>query len=156
MRTALALVLSVSALAGVAAQTTTATATLAPASTRVCGQIKHGPHARYQSVVSGIKSDGTTWTVIATGVSCGYAISMSPGLLKQWATARIGAPLKLAGATCLKMTDQGYSGQGTSSGGFLCHKGQGPPTSVFGPATFTARETNPYTVAQIKAFFGIK
>ena len=106
--------------------------------------------------MSGIKSDGTTWTVIATGLPCSYALARTPGLLKQWAAARIGAALKLAGFTCSKMTDQGYSGQGTSSGGFLCHKGADPAASIFGPSTFTARETNPYTIAQIKAFFGIK
>ena len=155
MRAAIILILVAGALAGATVQAIAAPAA-APANTRICGQITHGPHARYWSVVSGIKSDGTTWTVIATGVPCQYAMAKSPGLLMQWAKARIGAALKLAGATCLKMTDKAYSGQGTSSGGFLCHKGTGPPTSVFGPATFAARETNPYTVAQIKAFFGIK
>lgn len=128
----------------------------APANTRICGQLTHGPHASYLSHVSGIKSTGTTWTVIATGVSCTYATSKTPALLEQWAKAKLGAPLVLAGATCLKMIDSAYSGSGQSSGGFLCHVGSGPPTSIFGPSTFTARETNPYSVAQIKAFFGIK
>ena len=128
----------------------------APASTRICGQLAHGPHASYLSSVSGIKSTGTTWTVIATGVSCKYALAKTPALLKLWAKAKLGAPLTLAGATCLKMIDSAYSGSGQSSGGFLCHVGPGPPTSVFGPSTFTVRETNPYSIAQIKGFFGIK
>ena len=79
----------------------------------------------------------------------------TPGLLKQWAKAKIGAPLKLAGESCIKMIDRAYSGKGTGSGGFMCHKGSAPPTSEFGQKTFAARETNPYTIAQIKAFFHI-
>jgi hypothetical protein len=124
--------------------------------TRVCGQIKNGPYASYLSSVSGIKSKGTTWTVLATDVPCSFALAQTPALLKQWAKAPLGGSLRLTGATCLKMTDGGYSGTGTSSGGFVCHRGAGAPTSVFGARTFAARETNPYTIPQIKAFFGIK
>ncbi len=127
----------------------------APPNTKICGQID-GPHARYLSLVSGIKSDGSRWTIIATGVDCGYAKKQAPGLLKQWSKAKLGASLKLAGASCLKMVDADYSGTGKSSGGFMCHLGSGAPTSIFGPKTFAVRETAPYTVAQIKAFFGIK
>jgi hypothetical protein len=129
----------------------------APPNTRVCGpQIKNGPAASYLSRVSGIKSKGTTWTVLATGVSCSYARAQTPGLLKQWAKAKLGARLTLAHAVCVKMIDSGYSGTGQSSGGFVCHVGAGVPTSIFGQKTFAARETNPYSIAQIKAFFGIK
>jgi hypothetical protein len=128
----------------------------APANTKVCGQIKNGPYASYWSLVSGIKSKGTTWTVLATGVPCSYALAKTPPLLKQWAKAKLGAPLTLAGAACIKMIDRAYSGSGRSSGGFMCHRGSGAPTNVFGPNTFAARETNPYSVKQIKAFFGIK
>ena len=128
---------------------------IAPAATRVCGQMP-GPHASYLSRVSGIKSAGTTWTVIATGVPCSIALAKTPGLLRKWAAAKLGASLALTGNTCLKMIDTGYSGTGTGSGGFLCHRGAGRPTTVFGPRTFTARETSPYTIAQIKAFFGIR
>jgi hypothetical protein len=128
----------------------------APSNSRICGPQIQGPHARYLSAVSGFKSDGTTWTILATGVDCTYARKQTPGLLKQWSKARTGAPLKLAGWSCVKMTDRGYSGAGTASGGLMCHKGSSPPTSVFGQNTFAARETNPYTIAQIKAFFGIR
>ena len=155
MRVAVPIVLSAAVLTGIGTQALAAR-NAAPANTKICGQIKRGPHAKYLSLVSGIRSDGTTWTVIVTGVPCAYAMTKTPGLLKQWAKAKIGAPLKLAGATCLKMTDRAYSGQGTSSGGFMCHRGSGAPTNIFGPSTFAARETAPYTVAQIKAFFGIK
>jgi hypothetical protein len=127
----------------------------APPNTKICGQIK-GPHARYLSLVSGVKSDGSTWTIIVTGVDCSYAKKQTPKLLGQWAKAKLGAPLKLEGASCVKMVDAGYSGSGRSSGGFMCHRGTGAPTSIFGPRTFAARETAPYTVAQIKAFFGVK
>jgi hypothetical protein len=154
VRTTLALVL---AIASAVVPTTVAAAarSAAPPNTRICGQVS-GPHASYRSAVSGLKSQGTTWTVIATGVSCDVAKAKSPGLLKQWAKAKLGGRLTLPGYTCLKMTDGAYSGSGTSSGGFLCHRGSTPATSVFGQGTFTARETAPYTVAQIKAFFGIK
>lgn len=121
----------------------------------VCGQIKHGPHAAYWSNVSGIRSKGTTWTVLATDVSCTYAMKQVPALLKQWQHAKPGARLGLAGATCIVSTDRAYSGSGTSSGGFVCHKGSGA-AAIFSPSTFAARETDPYTVAQIKAFFGLK
>jgi hypothetical protein len=155
VRAASALVLAGAVLALVSLQAVAAPAA-APGSTRICGQIKHGPHAKYLSLVSGIKSDGTTWTVIATGVPCKTALAKTPGLLKRWPKATIGARLPLAGYTCLKMADSAYTGSGQSSGGFLCHRGAGSPTSVFGPNTFTARGTDPYTIPQIKAFFGIK
>jgi hypothetical protein len=152
MTTRLAVVAA--ALASAAVFALHAPAAAAP-NTKICGQIK-GPHARYLSLVSGIKSDGSTWTIIATGVDCSYGKKQTPGLLKQWAKAKLGAPLRLKGASCLKMVDAGYSGSGRSSGGFLCHLGAGLPVSIFGQKTFAARETAPYTVAQIKAFFGIR
>src|SRR5262249_24955202 len=154
MRTTFAVVLVVGAAVALGTSAR-AEITVAPPNTRVCGQIQHGPHASYLSVVSGIRSNGTTWTVIATGVPCGYAMSKTPGLLKLGAKAALGARIALSGYTCLKMTDRSYSGSGTSSGGFLCHRGSTPALTIFGPATFTARETAPYSVAQIKAFFGI-
>lgn len=127
----------------------------APSNTKICTQLK-GPHASYLSLVSGVKSQGSTWTVLATGVPCGAAVKQVPGLLSKWAKAKLGAALPWPGYTCVKMVDRGYDGTGQSSGGVLCHKGAGAPTSVFGPNTFAARETAPYTVLQIKAFFGIK
>lgn len=151
MRSAIAVGL---VLFGLAAQVTSSPAA-APANTKICGQIA-GPHARYLSRVSGIKSSGSTWTIISTGVACSYAKSKAPGLLKQWAKAKLGAPLKLPGASCVKMIDTGYDGHGTASGGFMCHVGSGAPVSIFGQKTFAARETAPYTIAQIKAFFGIR
>ena len=154
MRTTIALAFVAAVLGGLGAGAVAAPVA-APPGTKICGQIK-GPHARYLSLVSGVRSEGTTWTIIVTGVDCKYAQKQVPGLLKQWEKAKIGAPLKLAGANCVKMTDRGYTGQGTASGGFMCHKGSGPPSSIFGQKTFAARETSPYTVAQIKAFFGIR
>jgi len=142
-------------LAALAAPISRAAPVAAPPDTRVCGQIQ-GPHVEYLSAVSGLKSRGSTWTVIATGVPCGEALAKSPRLLGLWVKAKVGARLPLAGYTCSKMADSAYSGSGRSSGGFVCHRGPGPAASVFGPNTFTARGTAPYTVAQIKAFFGIR
>jgi hypothetical protein len=65
------------------------------------------------------------------------------------------ARLNLSGSTCVVSTDRAYSGQGTSSGGFVCHKGK-TPAAIFTPNTFAARETDPYTIAQIKQFFGLQ
>lgn len=155
MRAGIALLLAAGALAAGTASIDAASRPAAP-NTKVCTQIKNGPYASYLSLVSGIKSKGTTWTVMVTGVPCSYAVGQTPGLLKQWSKAKLGARLQLAGAVCVKMIDAAYSGQGQSSGGFMCHRGSSPPTSVFGQNTFAARETNPYTIAQIKAFFGIK
>jgi hypothetical protein len=151
MRIATVLVLATAMLA---AGTVVATAA-APPDTKICAQIS-GPHARYHPLVSGIKSDGSTWTVIVTGVDCKYAVAKAPGLLKQWTKAKLGARLTLKGASCLKMIDAAYSGSGTSSGGLMRHLGTSPPVSIFGPKTFAVRETSPYSIAQIKAFFGIR
>jgi hypothetical protein len=122
--------------------------------TTICGQIKNGPHASYWSIVSGVKQkDGTTWTVLSTGVPCGKAVAGSKKLFGQWKRAKLGAPLTLAGFTCVKMIDSSYDGKGKSSGGGLCHVGSTPGTSVFSPNTFAFRMTGRYTIAQIKAFF---
>lgn len=130
----------------------------APSNAKICTQLKDPslPSASYLSSVSGIKSMGNQWTVLATGVDCTTAISVARKLLPRWKAAAIGATLPSPGYTCFKMTDSTYAGTGRSSGGFLCHQGTGRATSVFGPRTFAARETYPYNVAQIKAFFGIK
>jgi hypothetical protein len=129
----------------------------APANARICGQIKNGPHASYWSVVTGIKEkDGTTWTVLATGVDCGFATNASKKLLPVWAHAKLGAKLPFRGYACVKMIDKSYSGTGTSSGGGSCHKGSAPATTIFDPGTFAFRMTGNYTIAQIKAFFGMR
>ena len=143
------------ALTIVAARAVASTAA-APANTRICGPQIQGPHASYLSNVSGLRSDGSTWTIIATAVDCTFARKHAPGLLGQWAKAKIGASLKLSGWSCLKMVDHGYTGHGTASGGFMCHKGSSLPVRVFGQNTFAVRETSPYTIGQIKAFFGIR
>jgi len=130
----------------------------APAATKVCTQLTGAalPHASYLSVVSGVKSTGNTWTVLATGVPCSDAVRQAPGLLARWAKAKLGATIPWPGYTCLKMVDRTYDGAGASSGGLVCHKGAGAPASVFGPATFAVRETAPYSIPQVKAFFGIR
>jgi len=130
----------------------------APSTAKVCTQLKDPslPSASYLSSVSGIKSKGNQWTVLATGVDCTTAISAAGKLLPRWKTAALGATLPWPGYTCFKMTDSTYAGTGASSGGFICHQGSGRATSVFQAKTFAVRETYPYSVAQVKAFFGIR
>ena len=70
-----------------------------------------------------------------------------------WTKAKLGAPLPLAGFTCVKMIDASYDGKGKSSGGGLCHVGSIPGATPFSQNTFAFRNTGPYSVAQIKAFF---
>ena len=151
VRVALVLALVSAFLASVGAQA-------APgAATKICGQIKNGPHASYWSKVSGVRQkDGTTWTVLATGVDCAKALSSTKRLFPAWQRAALGARLPLAGYTCVKMIDSSYSGTGKSSGGGLCHVGTTPATSVFSSRTFAFRMTGVYTIAQIKAFFHLK
>lgn len=154
MRTWIALALLVAAVAAIDAGTAGGAA---PPNAKICGQIKNGPHASYWSVVTGIKEkDGTTWTVLSTGVDCGFTINASKKLLPVWAHAKLGAKLPFAGYACVKMIDKSYSGTGTSSGGGSCRKGSAPATTIFDPGTFAFRMTGTYTIAQIKAFFGMK
>jgi hypothetical protein len=120
----------------------------------ICGQIKHGPYASYRSSVSGVREQGTTWTVIATGLPCATALKATPALLEQWAKAKIGGPLTLSGMHCLKMADGAYSGSGTSSGGFVCGSQAGTPY-IFAPKTFAARMTGVWSIAVIKQYFGL-
>ncbi len=128
------------------------------AGTQVCTQLKGSklPTASYLSSVSGIKSHGNVWTILATDVKCSTAVSISLKLLPHWKTAGLGASLPWPGYTCFKMIDAKYTGGGRSSGGFLCHRGAGRATSPFGSMTFAARETSPYSVSQVKQFFGLK
>jgi hypothetical protein len=154
VRIRLALALLVAAAAAIGAGTAVGAA---PANAKICGQIKNGPNASYWSVVTGIKQKGgTTWTVLATGVDCGFAMNGSKKLLPVWAHAKLGAKLPFPGYSCVKMVDKTYSGTGTSSGGASCHKGSAPATTIFDQGTFAFRMTGNYTIAQIKAFFGMK
>ncbi len=130
--------------------------TLARPDTTLCKQIP-GPYAAYLSLVSGFRSKGTTWTVLATKhLTCAFAVAQASALLRKWRSAAIGARLSLPGFACVKMRDRAYSGPGVSSGGFLCHRGGVPAPSPFAPDTFAVRETNPYTPEQIRALFGIR
>jgi hypothetical protein len=119
----------------------------------ICGQLK-GPYASFWSSVTGLKLKGTTWTVIATGVPCPFALASTPGLLTQWTKAPIGGSLTLKGGHCVKMSDRAYSGSGTSSGGFVCTTGSVYPV-IFGPKTFTARMTDGWSTSQMKQYLGL-
>jgi hypothetical protein len=142
-------------LAAVLAAAVVATATPARSTSRgvICGQLQ-GPPAAFWSNVTNLHLKGTTWTVLASGVPCAQAMKATPGLLTQWAKAKIGAPLTFTGARCLKMTDRAYSGAGVSSGGFVCTTGPGTP-AIFGPKTFSARMTDGWTTQQIKQYLGL-
>jgi hypothetical protein len=128
------------------------------AGTQICTQLKGPklPTASYLSSVSGIKSHGNVWTILATRVKCSTAVSISRKMLPRWKVARLGASLPWPGYTCFKMIDAKYTGRGKSSGGFLCHRGTRRATSPFAARTFAARETYPYSVKQVKQFFGLK
>jgi hypothetical protein len=96
------------ALAAIAGQGAAATP-----KTAICGQIKHGPHAAYTSLVTHKKLSGTTWTVFATGVPCGKALGAAPAILKWWRTAKVDAyNFKLSGFSCTKESD-GHGSSGT-------------------------------------------
>ena len=153
MRTTIALAGVVAVLAGLVVG-----ASAAPAvGTRICGQMKNGPFASYWSRVSGVKQKGgRTWTVIATGVDCGFATSATHELFPEWQRAKPGDPLSLKGYACVKMVDSSYSGRSVSSGGGLCHVGKVPASSLVAPNTFAFRMTGSYSIAQIKAFLRIK
>ena len=79
--------------------------------TVICGQIKHGPHAAYTSLLTHKKLSGTTWTVFATGVPCAKAMGAAPAILRWWAKAKIDAYAKVNGFGCSKESDgRGSSG----------------------------------------------
>ena len=128
----------------------TAQAPAAPAGKiKICGQIRKGPAhdwsfpqaiARQLGIPARVR--GTTWTVLADGVPCSFAMKKTPALLTQWKKAKPGARLVpgVAGWTCAK--DKGFVAQaGKGSPGGSCLK-SGSLFSFIG--------SGPYTLAQIK------
>jgi hypothetical protein len=83
------------------------------AKTKICGQIKHGPYARYTSLVTHKKLSGTTWTVFATGTPCSAAIGAAPKILKWWAHAKIDTSAQIGMFSCTKESD-GRGSAGTA------------------------------------------
>src|SRR5690349_8538319 len=73
--------------------------------TKICGQIKHGPYARYTSLATHKKLSGTTWTVFSTGVSCSSAMGAAPKILKWWRTAKIETSAQIGQFSCTKESD---------------------------------------------------
>lgn len=138
MRTTLALALVALAL-GAALQAHAATP-----KTSICGQVKHGPHAAYTSLLTGKKLTGDTWTVFATGVQCSAAMKAAPPILKWWGKAKIESHATVAGFTCGKESD----GHG-SAGSAGCLPVKGKPL-----ANIELIMTGSMTVAQLKATFG--
>jgi hypothetical protein len=112
---------------------------------QICGQ-KKGPAASWSDSIPGVgmvKFKGSTWTVIATDVSCAYALKVTPGHLARWSKAKIGDHWRSDGWFCGKEKGKGYSGSGVSSGSIGC---VGPKTQFIAIKMYA-----PYTLAQIKA-----
>ena len=137
--------LTVLAVAAVIAGSTTSTASpaAARAKTKICGQIKHGPHTSYTSLVTRRKLTGTTWTVFATGVPCATAMKVAPAILKWFPTVKVDAyNFKLSGFLCTKEND----GHG-SSGSIGCH--------YQGLNNIELIMTGSYSIAALKQMFFI-
>src|SRR5262245_9186193 len=96
------IVLSAAAIGGVAG--TAAGAPAAP-KTKICGQVKHGPHASYSSLLTHKKLAGTTWTVFSTGIPCTKAKSVAPAVLRWWKTAKVDSHTTVKGFLCEKEND---------------------------------------------------
>jgi hypothetical protein len=113
-----AVVIAGAALAGVAGNAVAASTSVG----EICGQIRNGPYDAWtvQAQNGPLRLKGRTWTVaVFPGTSCSKAMKATPGLLKQWAKAKPGQPLKPpAGfAGCGKVENAGPKNRVESSGG---------------------------------------
>jgi len=141
MRLRLLIALAVAIGAAVAGQPVPAAS---QARTVICGQIKHGPHAAYTSMLTGKKLSGDTWTVFATGVPCPAAMRAAPQILKWWAKAKIGASnFDANGFGCNKESD----GRGSAGSAGCAYKGLSNIELIM---------TGSYTVAELKRMFFIR
>ena len=141
MRLRLLIALAVAIGAAVASQPVPAAS---QARTVICGQIKHGPHAAYTSMLTGKKLSGDTWTVFATGVPCPAAMRTAPQILKWWAKAKIGASnFDANGFGCNKESD----GRGSAGSAGCAYKGLSNIELIM---------TGSYTVAELKRMFFIR
>ena len=89
------------------------TASASTPKTKICGQVKHGPYARYTSLYTHVKLTGTTWTVFSTGVSCSSAMGAAPKILKWWAHAKIDTSAQVGVFSCTKESD-GHGSAGSA------------------------------------------
>jgi hypothetical protein len=141
MRTSL-LAFALAAILGAA----TASAAPSTAKTKICSQVKHGPHAAYTTLVTHKKLSGTTWTVFSTGVPCSLATKTTPAILRWWAKAKVGASnFNLNGFSCNK-EDDGHGQSGTIG----CAYSKGPLANI------ELMMTGPYSIAQLKQLFFIR
>jgi hypothetical protein len=132
------------ALAAAAIVATTQAPAAPSAKIQICGQ-KKGPSTAWSDTIPGhgtFKFKGNTWTVFATEVSCKFALSVTPGHLKQWAKQKVGGHWRSQGWLCSKEKAKGYSGKGVASGSIGC---VGPTANFISIAMYA-----PYTLAQIK------
>jgi hypothetical protein len=145
MRSALVVAVLATALP-VALTVPPAMAATTTAKTKICGQVKHGPHAAYTTLVTHKQLSGTTWTVFSTGVPCSLATKTTPAILRWWAKAKVGAyDFSLNGFSCNK-EDDGHGKSGTIG----CSYSKGPPL-----ANIELMMTGPYSIAQLKQLFFI-
>lgn len=138
--------LSATAVAVLVAAVAGTAATAAAPKTKVCGQIKRGPHATYTFLLTNKKLSGTTWTIFSTGAPCSTTMKTAPAILKWWKKSKVGASNYSAdGFVCNKESD-GHGSSGTVGCSYL----KGPPLS-----TIELVMTGSYTVAQLKQMFFI-
>jgi hypothetical protein len=140
------IVVAAAALAALAGQAAGQRAAPLALKTKVCGQIKHGPHASYVSLLFHKKLSGTTWTVFSTGIPCRKTMKVAPAVLKWWKTAKVDSHKTVKRFTCNKENDgHGHSG----SSGCI------PATTAYPAlANFELIMTGKYTLAQLRALFG--
>jgi hypothetical protein len=136
-------VISSAALAAIAGSAVAATSSIG----KICGQIRNGPYDAWtvQGKSGPLRLKGRTWTVaVFPGTSCAKAMKATPGLLKQWAKAKPGQPLKPPAGFlgCGKVESNGPNNRVESSGG-QCYDAAG--------SGFRFLMTGKLTKAQIQA-----
>jgi hypothetical protein len=136
---------AVAAAALVAAHTSGAAA----GRTVICGQMK-GPYVVWGETTPFGTSHykGSTWTILASDVSCARAKVMAPAMLRAWAEPRARRSATLNGWRCDKVPAAFYVGK---RGGISCFRltasGAGPSVGLWMYA--------PLTLAQIKKMLRI-
>jgi hypothetical protein len=136
--------LSTATVAAVVAVAAGPSASGAQPKTVICGQIKHGPHAAYTSLLTRKKLNGSTWTVFATGVPCAKAMPAARAILRWWRTAKIESSiLNVRGFACTKESD-GHGSSGTAG------------CSYRGLSNIELMMTGSASIAQLKQMFFIK
>lgn len=126
----------------------------AQAQVRICGQIKNGPLNDWALPRSAARKlglptrfRGRTWTVLARGTSCSFAMKNARSVLRRWATTAAGGGLII---------------RGHGVKGYVCAKERTPPGGRGHPGgqclflgigrRFAFYELGSLSLAQIKRF----